>query len=414
MIGSIDISNISKKYKQHRNRWAHMTHSLSGGRLKQPEEKWVLKDITFKVNPGESIGIIGQNGSGKSTLLKIITGITTPSTGFISCFGKISALLELGMGFNPELTGRQNAQMACQLRGLDNKTIKTLMNEIYEFAEIGNYFDQPLRTYSSGMQVRLAFSAATALRPDILIVDEALSVGDIYFQHKSIARIREFKEKGTTLFFVSHDASAVKTLCDRAVLLERGQLTLDGTPDNVLNYYNAIVSQKEKDLQIKQIENTAKIVTTRSGNGKAKILNIELFDEKNTSSRAFLVGDTAIVRCQINYHTQIDNAAFGIVIRDRLGNDVFGTNTFYLNHKLVTPGIIEIEFKLKLNLGYGHYSITVASHSLSSHIEDNHDWWDNSVIFEIIPAGDYQFVGVNYLPVEVYSRPLECKEDYGK
>lgn len=407
MTESIIVNNISKKYKHHNNRWAHITHSLTRGRFKPPVEKWVLQNITFKVYTGESIGIVGQNGSGKSTLLKIIAGITSPSVGTITCCGKIAALLELGMGFNPELSGRQNAQMACQLRGLDNRTTQQLMQNIYEFSEIGSYFDQPLRTYSSGMQVRLAFSAATALRPDILIIDEALSVGDVYFQHKCISRIREFKEQGTTLFFVSHDASAVKTLCDRAVLLEHGKLTLDDNPENVLNYYNAIIAQKEKDLEIKQLETKQQITTTRSGNGKAKILGVELLNQRGQATRAFLVGETAFIKCQVEYRTAINNATFGVVIRDRLGNDIFGTNTYHLDHAITTPGVVEIEFKLQLNLGYGHYSITVASHSLHSHIDDNHDWWNNSVVFEVIPSNTYRFVGVSHLPIEVFSKKLE-------
>lgn len=406
MIGSIEANNIRKTYKQHSHRWSHVVNLLSAGKFKKPIEKCVLENINFRVKAGEAVGIVGQNGSGKSTLLKIIAGITSPCQGGITSRGQIAALLELGMGFNPEFTGRQNAQMACQLRGLDNKTIQSLMPEIYDFAEIGNYFDQPLRTYSSGMQVRLAFSAATALRPDILIIDEALSVGDVYFQHKSISRISEFKRKGTTLFFVSHDASAVKTLCDRALLLDKGQLIIDDAPDNVLNYYNALIAQKEKDLEIKQLESQSKVRMTRSGNGKAKILSIELLNEKQEASRAFLVGDIVTIKCQVQYFVKVKNATFGMVIRDRLGNDIFGTNTYYLSHSFTTPGTVEVRFKVQLNLGYGHYSITLASHSLNSHVEDSHDWWDNSIIFEMIPANSYHFVGVSYLPIEVCSRQL--------
>ncbi|MBA2654707.1 MAG: ABC transporter ATP-binding protein [Gammaproteobacteria bacterium] len=405
-MGSISVEDVSKKYKQYANRWARVANSFSGGRYYTPQEKWVLNNINFSVKSGEAIGIIGQNGSGKSTLLKLITGITNPSRGRIDVTGNVAALLELGMGFNPELTGRQNAQMALQLRGFDNQTIQRWMPDILEFAEIDSYFDLPLRTYSSGMQVRLAFSAATVIRPDILIVDEALSVGDVYFQHKSIARIREFKKKGTTLFFVSHDAATVKTLCNRAILLEKGHLTLDDIPDNVFNYYNAVIAQKEKDQEIKRLESNQKKSMTRSGNRKATIEKVELFNSQGDSSRAFKVGETGLIRCQIAYKSDIKNATFGMVIRDRLGNDIFGTNTFYLNHTLTTPGLIEVEFKVQFNLGYGDYSITVASHSMQNHIEDNHDWWDNSLIFQIIPKDSHYFVGVSFLPVEVYSKQL--------
>jgi lipopolysaccharide transport system ATP-binding protein len=405
MTGSIFVQGISKKYNHYPNRWMRIIHTLSSGYLKSPAEKWILRDINLRVLPGEAIAIIGQNGSGKSTLLKIVAGITIPFQGQIKCEGNIAALLELGIGFNLEFTGRQNTRMICQLYGLDNKTIEALIPDIIAFSELGSYFDQPLRTYSSGMQVRLAFSAATAVRPDILIVDEALSVGDVYFQHKSISRIRKFKEQGTTLLFVSHDPSIVKTLCERAILLDKGQLVLDDCPENVLNYYNAVIAQKEKDLEIKGLE-IAKELLYRSGNKKATIESVELLNQLEEPSRAFSVGETAILICKIHYYENIEHPTFGIVIRDRLGNDIFGTNTFYLNHMLSTPGLVEIKFKLQLNLGYGHYSITVASHTYSSHIEDNHDWWNSSIIFQILPKKNFYFIGVSYLPIEVYSKKI--------
>src|SRR5262249_700624 len=218
------------------------------------EAFWALRGITFAVAAGESVGVIGMNGAGKSTLLKILTGTTRPTGGQVQITGQAAALLELGMGFHPDFSGRQNAMIATQLMGLPVREATGRMAEIEAFAEIGDHLNQPVRTYSTGMVVRLAFSVATVVRPEILIVDETLSVGDVYFQHKCIRRIREFQEAGTTLLFVSHDPTAVKTLCGRALLLDRGQLIQDGSPDSVLDYYNALIAKREASEAILQTE----------------------------------------------------------------------------------------------------------------------------------------------------------------
>jgi len=242
-MGYLRVRNVGKAYKRYPGKWVRLAEWITGG--ERHEKHWVLRDISFDVAPGQAVGIIGVNGAGKSTLLKIITGTTQPTTGSVEAGGRIAALLELGMGFHPDFTGRQNVYMGGQILGLSTEQISELMPEIEAFAEIGDYIDQPLRTYSSGMQVRLAFSVATVQRPDILIVDEALSVGDAYFQHKSFNRIREFREQSTTLLIVSHDRSAIQSLCDRAVLLERGFVIKDGYPEEVMDFYNAIIAEKE-------------------------------------------------------------------------------------------------------------------------------------------------------------------------
>jgi len=201
----ISVNNVGKAYKQYPSKSSRLVEWISPTKKLRHKLKWILNDISFQVQPGEALGIIGINGAGKSTLLKLITGTAKPTTGEVHLEGRVAAMLELGMGFHPDFTGRQNAYMSGQLLGMSSQQITELMPEIEAFAEIGDYIDEPVRVYSSGMQVRLAFSIATAIRPDILIVDEALSVGDAYFQHKSFARIREFREKGTTLLLVSHD-----------------------------------------------------------------------------------------------------------------------------------------------------------------------------------------------------------------
>ncbi|HEY8385294.1 MAG TPA: ABC transporter ATP-binding protein, partial [Porticoccaceae bacterium] len=234
-MGSITVTNLGKAYKVYPTRFARLKEWLLPFATPRHTLKWVLQDISFSVNPGEAVGIIGVNGAGKSTLLKIITGTTQPTTGSVHITGRVAALLELGMGFHPDFTGRQNVFMAGQLLGYTVEEITALMPEIEAFAEIGDYIDQPVRVYSSGMQMRLAFSVATAHRPDVLIVDEALSVGDAYFQHKSFDRIREFRRQGTTLLIVSHDKQAIQSICDRAILLNAGKIAMQGEPEAVMD-----------------------------------------------------------------------------------------------------------------------------------------------------------------------------------
>jgi lipopolysaccharide transport system ATP-binding protein len=209
---AISVKGLGKAYKQYNNRWLRLLDWLSPGSKQWHRLNWVLQDLEFEVQAGEALGIIGVNGAGKSTLLKIITGTTQATTGQVQLQGRVAALLELGMGFHPDFTGRQNAMMAAQLQGLSAQEIQQLMPSIEAFAEIGPSIDAPVRIYSSGMQMRLAFSVATAIRPDVLIVDEALSVGDAYFQHKSFERIREFQKSGTTLLLVSHDKAAIQSI----------------------------------------------------------------------------------------------------------------------------------------------------------------------------------------------------------
>ncbi|MBC8462486.1 MAG: ABC transporter ATP-binding protein [Deltaproteobacteria bacterium] len=403
-MGNIVVNNIGKKYKRYPNNWARLAEWLAGGRYCTHEDRWALRGVTFEVQSGEAVGIVGQNGAGKSTLLKILTGTTQLNEGTIQVKGRVAALLELGMGFHQDFTGRENALMACQMTGMNSQEMQTLLPEIEEFSELGDYMDQPLRVYSTGMQMRLAFSAATALRPEILIVDEALSVGDVYFQHKCMRRIRSFKEKGTTLLFVSHDPGAVKSLCDRALLLDEGVLIRDGDPDAVLDYYNGMIAKKTKDEEIRQVETELGRTITRSGNKEARILKVEMFDGTGRPARAFRVGDNARISCHIAFNTPMENPTVGISIRDRLGNDVFGTNTYHLKiekHSYKAGEGTNVVFYLPLNLGCGNYSLTVAVHTRDTHLENNYDWWDQCLVFQVIPNESFSFIGLAAIPVEV-------------
>jgi lipopolysaccharide transport system ATP-binding protein len=363
-----------------------------------------VRHITFDVQPGEAVGLVGANGAGKSTLLKLITGTSMPTEGTVETTGSVSALLELGLGFHPEYTGRQNAYMAGSLRGLDSARMGELMPEIERFAEIGDYIDQPMRTYSSGMQVRLAFAVATAVRPDILIVDEALSVGDAYFSHKSFERIRAFRAQGTTLLFVSHSPGAVKALCDRAVLLDHGELLRDGPPDAVLDYYNARIAVQQADAEIRQVEAETGRWVTRSGSGDVRMASVELLSG-GAPVRALRAGDPATVRMEIAVEKAVPELTAGVLFRDRLGNDIFGTNTFHCGamQRDLVPGqrlVVEFDFPA-LNLGTGSFSLTTALHTQESHISANYDWWDRALVFDVVRGPGPVSIGSSVIPVQV-------------
>jgi lipopolysaccharide transport system ATP-binding protein len=406
---NIIANNLGKKYKRYSTRWARLAELITRERYSKHEDHWVLRGVSFKTNSGEALGVIGQNGAGKSTLLKILTGTTKPTEGKIQIEGRVAALLELGMGFHSEFTGRQNAVMTCKMAGLNSEQIRSSLPKIEDFSELGVYMDQPLRVYSSGMQMRLAFSAATVIRPDILIIDEALSVGDAYFQIKCINRIRDFKQQGTTILFVSHDPNSVKTLCDRAILIDKGILLRNDNPDVVLDYYNGLIAKKREDEEIRQIEEKFGITSTRSGTGEAIIESVEMLDENNKSLRAFRIGENIKIKLTVRFKRENENPTIGIAIRDRLGNDVFGTNTYHMraqNFCVNSGETIEIIFCLALNLGRGNYFLTAAVHTQDTHIDNNFDWWEKCLAFQVIPNNSFFFLGTAALPVDVEIRKL--------
>ena len=409
-MSAITVSAVGKAYKQYAGRWSRLAewllpHWLT--KLNQPYHtlKWVLKDVSFSVQPGEAVGIVGVNGAGKSTLLKMITGTTQPTTGSVHLAGNVAALLELGMGFHPDFTGRQNAVMAAQLLGLGKDEIEKLMPEIEAFAEIGEYIDQPVRVYSSGMQMRLAFSVATARQPDILIVDEALSVGDAYFQHKSFERIRQLGRQGTTLLIVSHDKGSIQGLCSRALLLSEGRLVMQGAPDEVMDYYNALLAERG-NLTVRRQANPQGKMQTISGTGEATIEDIALLNEQGDRLEVVNVGQTVVLMAAIRAHQVLPELVLGYVIKDRLGQAVYGTNTHHLNDKLEqlpSGSKTTYRFTFPANLGVGSYSISVALHTADTHVSQNYEWRDLAVVFNVINLDKQNFVGVTWLPPK-----MEC------
>lgn len=404
-MSTITVTNLGKAYKQYPNRWSRLAEWVLPWRKTGCQLKWVLQEINFTVNPGEAVGIIGINGAGKSTLLKMITGTTQPTTGSVRLTGRVAAMLELGMGFHQDFTGRQNVFMAGQLLGFRPDELARLMPEIEAFAEIGDYMDQPVRVYSSGMQMRLAFSVATARRPDVLIVDEALSVGDTYFQHKSFDRIREFRKQGTTLLITSHSAQAIQTLCDHALLLDSGRMAMQGEPEAVMDYYNAMLAERENQT-VRQQKTAAGKVQTISGNGEAVIESVELLNEQGERLEVVGVGRPVQLTVVARTVSDVPELVVGYLIKDRLGQPVFGTNTHHLKRKLKDVkggGIFTFTFHFSANLAAGTYSVAVALHTDDTHISRNYEWRDHALIFNVVNFDQDYFVGVAWLPPS-----LEC------
>jgi len=378
-MSAITVTNLGKAYKQYPSRWARLAEWLLPGDKPRHNLHWVLQDINFTVNPGEAVGIVGINGAGKSTLLKMITGTTQPTTGSVQISSRVAALLELGMGFHPDFTGRQNTYMAGQLIGYSVAEIAALMSEIEAFAEIGDYIDQPVRVYSSGMQVRLAFSVATAIRPDVLIVDEALSVGDKYFSQKSFNRIQNFLDQGTTLLFVSHDSTAVKALCDRAILIEKGKATMIADPESVIDRYNGLLLESTNKLAEKQsaepfLPTTGKDTHSHQAShvdgfremhaqvdtGEISLVDFVVLDAAGMQVLAVTTGDEISIRYRVRANVNLNELYFGISIRNNLAISIFNTNTYAIKQAPVSMKkgeLCQVAFKMRVPIQVGNYGL---------------------------------------------------------
>jgi lipopolysaccharide transport system ATP-binding protein len=395
-MGTIEVTNLGKAYKQYPKRSARLVEWFTG----KPRHNlhWVLQDVSFVVNPGEAVGVIGVNGAGKSTLLKMITGTTQPTTGGIRMSGRVAALLELGMGFHPDFTGRQNVHMAGQLLGYSTEEINGLMPEIEAFAEIGEYMDQPVRIYSSGMQMRLAFSVAVARRPDILIVDEALSVGDVFFQHKSFERIREFARAGTTLLIVSHDKAAIQSICNRAILLNGGRVAMEGEPEAVMDYYNALLADA-RNTWIRQEALAEGKTRTVSGTGDAEVAEISLLDEQERPVEVVHVGQMVTLKVVVKANKHLDRLILGYGVRDRLGQVMYGTNTELT--KQPVEGIAEgsrtvFRITFPASFGVGGYSVVTALVKHGTSLE-RYEWRDRALMFTVVNSDKADFVGCMWM-----------------
>ncbi|RUW00529.1 MULTISPECIES: ABC transporter ATP-binding protein [unclassified Mesorhizobium] len=397
----LSVSYLSKCYASYASSLKRFA-GWFGAPVKPTEEFWPVKDISFSLSAGEALGLIGQNGAGKSTLLKLITGTVRPTEGTVHVGGRISAILELGLGFNPEFTGRQNVFHAGGLMGFSQQELAQMMPAIEDFAEIGEFFDQPTRVYSSGMLARLAFALATARRPEVLIIDEVLSVGDSYFQHKSFDRIRQFKAEGTSILLVTHSLADVRALCDRVILLDKGRAIKDGQPDEVVDYYNAMIAAKENEkLKVEQRREKDGWAFTRSGTFQVKASRLQLLDVQSQELvKVAQVGQTLVLKLVAEAEANVSPLVLGLMLRDRTGHVVWGTNTWHTRQVLrdVKAGD-EIEFQLPFTctLGQGSYSFSVALCSSDTHLENNYEWQDNALVFDVINAAHPFFIGTSAL-----------------
>ena len=392
------VENLCKTFYFYRHPLHRLTSWVTRGRHGAPTPFHALRDVAFTLHAGTSMGIIGVNGSGKSTLLKIITGTMEPTSGTTRVEGRLASLLELGTGFHPLFTGRQNIRYNARFIGLTDDEIDERMPAIEAFSEIGDFLDRPLRTYSTGMHVRLAFSVAASVSPDVLVVDEVLAVGDMYFQQKCISRIREFRDRGVTILFVSHDPGAVKSLCDRAVLLHDARILEDGEPGRVLEHYNALIARKKAESDYFAVERASRHAGRgRSGSFEALVADVDLLDATDRPVRAVLTGERLTIRVRVFFLEPLENPTIGILIRDRLGNDVYGTNTYLQRMETgrwEAGAMLEARFAFETTLGAGEYSISAAVHSFAGHLVNSYDWVDKILLFRVLPVDERISVGV--------------------
>ncbi len=348
----LNVNNLSKSYKEYGSELKRIISWF--GVPVRAKDKAILKDVSFSVKSGKAVGIVGRNGAGKSTLLKLITGTLTPSSGCAQIRGKTSAILELGMGFNPELTGRENVFHSSGLMGRSRNEIDNKIESIKRFADIGTFFDQPTRTYSSGMQARLAFAVATAFRPDLLIVDEALSVGDASFQAKCFQHMLKMKEEGTAILLVSHDAQAIKNFCDEAILIHDGKIAKYGDTKEVLQLYEKLTHKYEHE---DSLEDKVKTIP------KAKLLSYKIEDSRGFERNSVVSGERIRVSFVYRAFEDFENPHFGIRIADRFGISIFETNSYCMNEStspISKMSNTEVSFTLDMNLSPGDYLIDVA------------------------------------------------------
>lgn len=394
MTAALRIEKVSKQYRIYERPGDRLKESLTRGLLRRHKEFWALRDISLEIEAGTTVGIVGPNGCGKSTLLQIISGTLAPTHGDVWHEGRIAALLELGAGFDPEFTGVENVYMNASLLGLSRRETDRLFPAIERFAEIGPFLYQPIKTYSSGMYVRLAFAIAASVEPDILIIDEALAVGDAAFQYRCLRRINELHERGTTVLFVSHDAAAVRALCSRAILLKSGCVVVDGAPADVLNVYQKIIMEREQayDAEAGTLssppaepeENTAPVsYAYRHGDGSAEIIGAELTHAARGRVEIVESGEPLTLRLVTRFKNDVDAPVIGFLISNAHGIRAYGTNTKeqQVEFGAVHSGeVIEVTFAFDCWLGIDQYTISLAVHSRDG---EAYDWLDAALFLRV-------------------------------
>ena len=378
MENAITVTDVSKVYKLYDRPIDRLKESLNPFHKEYHKKFYALNNLSFQVKKGETVGIIGTNGSGKSTILKIITGVLSPTTGKVKVDGVISALLELGAGFNSDYTGIENIYMNGTMMGFSRKQMEAKLPDILEFADIGDFVYQPVKTYSSGMFVRLAFALAINVEPEILIVDEALSVGDVFFQSKCYRRMEEIRKNGTTILMVTHDMGSIIKYCDKVVLLNKGNFIAQGQPGPMVDLYKKILANQMDSLQkeLNQDENpvveeqklmkeslTINTNRTEYGDGKAQIYDMGLFDQRGNLTNLLLKGEEFTIKEKIRFAAEIAMPIFTYTIKDKKGTELSGTNTMFegTDIKPVNAGDeYEVSFTQKMTLQGGEYLLSMS------------------------------------------------------
>ena len=386
----ISVQNVSKVYHLYRHPFDRLLGSFAIAR-KRTADFWALRNVNLRVDKGEVFAILGPNGSGKSTLLQIITGILKPTSGRVLCTGRVAALLELGAGFNPEFSGRDNVLLNGEIMGLSRKELDQAFPKIEAFAEIGRFIDRPVKEYSSGMYVRLAFSTAIHIDPEILIVDEALAVGDAIFASRCIQKFEELRQKKVTVLLVSHDLGLVKRLADRAAFMLEGKVVMEGTPKDAVNQYVGFVLDRERENRGRDDRasvGAAANSSFRHGDGASQILDVRLLNGAGEPCHTFRPGESIVIRIQANFRRTVSDPVVGILVRNRIGMDVFGTNTRLEGVDLgnIQAGeTLEIEFELDCLLSRQEYTLTVATQYRNGLSQD---WLDDVTDFQVVDTKD--------------------------
>jgi ABC-type polysaccharide/polyol phosphate transport system ATPase subunit len=420
-VSVIEFSAVSKSYSIYESPGDRLKELVTLNRLKRHRDFWALREVTFNVNRGETFCIVGENGSGKSTLLQIVAGILAPTSGTASVNGRVSALLELGSGFNPEFSGRDNVYLNGAILGLSRGEMDARYDDILEFAEIGEFINQPVKTYSSGMLVRLAFAVAIHVDPDILLVDEALAVGDIYFRQRCVRKVHELRARGVTILFVSHATGDVKALGDRVLWLDQGHVREIGEPEHVVSKYLAAMTQKDSaylathkppPAPIAELPETATSIPNidhRFGDGRAEITGIEILDSTGSHAGILEAHSSVTVRISTRAKADIKSPIIGFMMRNHVGVDFAGTNTAREGVELraMMPGDIQtIDFHLDVPELYATtFSFCPAIADGTLHGYTICDWIDNAIALQMAP-GEAPIYGAMHLTcrVEVKSR----------
>ncbi len=371
---AIEVSHLSKVYKLYDRNRDRLKEALHLSKNINVREHYALNDVSLTVNTGETVGIIGTNGSGKSTILKIITGVLNPTAGDVRINGRISALLELGAGFNMEFTGIENIYLNGTMIGFSEEEIDTRLQDILDFADIGEFVYQKVKTYSSGMFVRLAFAVAINIDPEILIVDEALSVGDVFFQNKCYRKFEEFKKQGKTILFVSHDLSSISKYCDRVVLLERGKKIGEGAPKEIIDMYKKVlVGQLDKEVNTKKSADLSTGTKWKDkmqlnpnkdeyGSGLAEFEDFCAYDNTGEITNTIIKGEEFTVKVKVRFFETVQDPIFAVSFKNMQGTEITGTNTMFEKITTGTPGagdVMVATFTQNMSLQGGEYLISL-------------------------------------------------------